>query len=219
MRHRGRAGLPGPRCEARTIYAALKAPLFHGDPYVQGTPDIPFWDENISHVTELTSYFRPSHYDARMDSNRTFFITTVTWQRRPIFRDEFKARPLLEVFFHYRQQGKFLLHEFVIMPDHLHLLITPAPSFSLERAVQFIKGGYSYRLGKTCKIPVWQQSFTNHRVRDAEDFAKHRVYIQFNPVRAGLVERPEDYPYSSLNFRAQLDELPHGLDPRMEVSA
>jgi putative transposase len=142
-----------------------------------------------------------------MDFARTFFVTAVTWQRRPIFRDGFRAKLLLEVFFHYRRQGRILLHEFVIMPDHLHLLITPAPNCSLERAIQFIKGGYSYRLGRTYKIPVWQQSFSNHRIHDAEDFANHRGYILDNPVRAGLVEKPEGYPFSSANFRNQLDEL------------
>ena len=49
-----------------------------------------------------------------MDVHRTFFVTTVTWGRRPIFRYASKAALLLEVFFHYRDQGKYLLHEFVI---------------------------------------------------------------------------------------------------------
>ena len=143
-----------------------------------------------------------------MDFARTFFVTTVTWQRRPIFRNEFRAKLLLDVFLHYRQQGRILLHEFVIMPDHLHLLLTPAPSRSLERAIQFIKGGYSYRLGKSYKIPIWQQSFTNYRIRNQVEYANYRSCIHNNPVRAGLVERPEDYPYSSVSFKDQLDASP-----------
>jgi|SRR5882724_6540987 len=118
-----------------------------------------------------------------MESQRTFFVTTVTWQRRHIFEDEPKVTLLLDVLFHYRDQGKYLLHEFVIMPDHLHLLMTPAINVSLERAVQFIKGNFSFRLGKEAKMKVWQESFTNHRIRDAEDYEKHRSYIQLNPER------------------------------------
>jgi hypothetical protein len=72
--------------------------------------------------------------------------------------------------------------------------------------VQFIKGGFSYRLGKTLRMAVWQQSFTNHRIRDANDYAEHRTYIQHNPVRAGLVNEAEDYLYSSVNFRDRLDD-------------
>jgi putative transposase len=144
-----------------------------------------------------------------MDSQRTFFVTTVTWQRRPIFRDEPKVTLLLDVLSYYREQGKYLLHEFVVMPDHLHLIITPTLNVSLERAVQFIKGNFSYRLGKEVKMKVWQESFTNHRVRDAEDYEKHRSYIQLNPVRAGLVVNP----YSAVRASFRLDETPQGLKP------
>jgi putative transposase len=122
-----------------------------------------------------------------MDSQRTFFVTTVTWQRLPIFRVEARARLLIEVMVGYRDQGKYLLHEFVVMPDHVHLLLTPADEISVERAVQFIKGGYSNQLRKVEKIQIWQESFTNHRIRDAEDFQRHSEYVRMNPVRARLV--------------------------------
>ena len=46
----------------------------------------------------------------------------------------------------YRNQGRFLLHEFVLMPDHLHLLLTPARDISLEKALQFVKGGFPFRV-------------------------------------------------------------------------
>jgi putative transposase len=58
---------------------------------------------------------------------RTFFVTAVTWQRRAIFRSEPLAHLLLDTLQRYRAQKKFLLHEFVLMPDHFHLLLTPAP--------------------------------------------------------------------------------------------
>jgi len=120
-----------------------------------------------------------------MDDDRIFFVTTITAQRQPIFRREASANLLLETLAHYRDQGKYLLHEFVIMPDHIHLLMTPSAEISLERAMQFIKGGFSFRLKS--RGPVWQASFTNHRVRDLEDYEEHREYIRLNPVRARLV--------------------------------
>lgn len=106
-----------------------------------------------------------------------------------------------------------MLHEFVVMPDHVHALITPAFEISLERAVQFIKGGYSYRLRKEEKIQVWQQSFTNHRIRDAEDYERHCGYVRMNPVRARLAAGPEQYAYSSANLGFPLDAMPQGLKP------
>jgi putative transposase len=146
-----------------------------------------------------------------MGFDRIFFITTVTAQRQPIFRRETTANLLIETLMHYRNQKKYLLHEFVIMPDHIHLLLTPAEEISLERAVQFIKGGFSFRL--RARGPVWQASFTNHRVQDFEDYERHREYIRMNPLRARLAERPESYPYSSASGKLDLDPPPPGLKP------
>ncbi len=105
------------------------------------------------------------------------------------------------------------------MPDHIHLLFTPADEISLERAVQFIKGGYSYRLRKVEKIQVWQESFTNHRIRDAEDFDRHSEYVRTNPVRARLVRDAAAYPFSSASSAFRLDAMPRGLKPRFSKSA
>lgn len=119
----------------------------------------------------------------------------------------------------YRDREKYLLHEFVIMPDHIHLLLTPVPEISLERAMQFIKGGYSYRLRKVEKIKVWQESFTNHRIRDAEDYERHREYVRLNPVRAKLVRDAGAYPFSSASSGFRLDDMPRGLKPGFSKSA
>jgi putative transposase len=126
---------------------------------------------------------------------------------------------LIEVLLGYRDREKYLLHEFVIMPDHIHLLLTPVPEISLERAMQFIKGGYSYRLRKVEKIKVWQESFTNHRIRDAEDYERHREYVRLNPVRAKLVRDAGAYPFSSASSGFRLDDMPRGLKPGFSKSA
>jgi len=140
-------------------------------------------------------------------ADRIFFVTAVTAQRKPLFRYEPNAQLLLNTLLDYRAQQKYLLHEFVIMPDHLHLLITPAHNLSLERAIQFVKGEFSYRLKS--KFTVWQESLTNHRIHDEEDWERHREYIRMNPVPAGLMGRPEEYPYSSAAFPG-LDAVPPG---------
>jgi len=148
-----------------------------------------------------------------MDSDRVFFITTITAHRQPIFRRDAAANLLVNTLAHYRDERKYLLHEFVIMPDHLHALLTPAEEISLEQAMQFIKGGFSFRL--KWRGPVWQAGFSKHRVRDLEDYESHRGYIQMNPVRARIVERPEDYRYSSAAGVIRLDPVPQGLKPRV----
>src|ERR1051326_1004831 len=63
----------------------------------------------------------------------------------------------LEVFFDYRKQEKYSIHAFVLMPDHLHALLTPAEMLSLEKAMQFIQGGSSFRRA----LPRWCQHLRN----------------------------------------------------------
>jgi len=100
------------------------------------------------------------------------------------------------------------------MPDHFHVLITPQES--LEKAVQFIKGGFSFRakkeLGWTGEI--WTAGFSDHRIRDEEDYASHLRYIAKNPAEAGLAEQEGSYAYCSDNGRFELDAFPRGLKPR-----
>ena len=130
----------------------------------------------------------------RATSHGTFFISTQTWNRRRLFQKPANAELFLDTLQRYRREGHYKLHAFVVMPDHIHLLLTPQ-DITLERAVMLIKGGFSHRLKS--KLPVWQRGFTDHRIRDREDFIAHRSYIHHNPVRSRLCQRPEDYPYSS----------------------
>jgi REP-associated tyrosine transposase len=139
-------------------------------------------------------------------------ITTSTWTRHDLFCNERWANLLMDTIYHYRGSA-YLLQEFVIMPDHLHALITPLTS--LEKAVQFIKDGFSYRAKKELgsNMEIWQKGFSDHRVRDGSDYRVHASYVRQNPVRKGLCERPEEYPYCSASGRFELDDVPQGLKP------
>jgi putative transposase len=139
-------------------------------------------------------------------------VTTENWGRRALFRADPWARLLIDTLYCYRGTA-YLLHAVVVMPDHIHLLITPKTS--LEKAVQFIKGGFSYRAKKELgpSIEIWQKGFSDHRIRDAEDCARHVLYIHENPVRKYLCHVAEEYPYSSAHRGFELDEVPQGLKP------
>lgn len=105
------------------------------------------------------------------------------------------------------------------MPDHFHLLITP--TVALERAVQLIKGGFSFRAKKELdsNAEIWQRGFSDHRIRDFEDYDKHRRYIYLNPVKKHLCMVPEEYRYSSAYPGWKLDPIPQGLKPRVIEAA
>jgi putative transposase len=132
---------------------------------------------------------------------RTYFLTLVTANRRRIFQIHDNANLLLTLFENDRAKSRYALHAFAIMPDHIHVLLTPAPDVSLEKTIQFIKGGFSFRLKS--KLDVWQKSYNEHRITDHADYAQHVTYIHENPIRAHLAP---DYPFTSAR-------LPHLIDP------
>ncbi len=150
----------------------------------------------------------------RVHNFGTYFVTAQTWERRPLFRSERLAKLFLDTLQHYRREKKYLLHEFVLMPDHFHALLTPE-GITLERSMQFIKGGFSHRAGKEIapNSEIWQRGFTDHRIRDAADYSHHREYIRQNPVRAKFCATPEEYPYSSAGSVIALDPVPQRLKP------
>ncbi len=99
------------------------------------------------------------------------------------------------------------------MPDHFHILITP--TVTLERAIQFIKGGFSFRAKKALgsSMEIWQRGFSDHRIRSREDLEAHIDYIHKNPVEGQLVEFARDYPYCSAFPGSLKDEVPQWLKP------
>jgi putative transposase len=140
---------------------------------------------------------------------RTFFVTFVTNERRPIFQVEKNATLLIDVFASDRARGRYQLHAWVIMPDHIHLLLTPGSKTTLEKAMQFIKGGFSYQMKST--RPTWERSFTEHRVRDHADFQHHLHYIEQNPVQAGLSATAIEYKFGSACRPKDTDPIPEHL--------
>lgn len=150
----------------------------------------------------------------------TYFVTFSTFQRRRFFVVESYARLFLKTLYGYRRQGRFELHAFVLMPDHVHLLFTPALDTTLERGVQLIKGGYSHAVGvEISRREIWQKGFTDHRIRDAEDFAGHQLYIHQNPVMGRLVGNAAEYRYCSAFPGFKLDAWPPAAEAAFGVGA
>jgi REP element-mobilizing transposase RayT len=103
------------------------------------------------------------------------------------------------------------------MPNHLHLLITPLGETTLERAMQLIKGGFSYRVKKELGFQwnIWQTSYFDRRVRDRTEYSEFVEYIHHNPVKAQLCSNPLLWPYSSASGKFELDPIPQRLKPSL----
>ena len=147
-------------------------------------------------------------------SEFTYLVTANLFQKKSLFQVEKIARLFIEVLLNYRTERKYLLHEFVVMPDHFHLIITPI-EITLERAMQCIKGGFSFQLNKNLSVKkdMWQPSFFDRRIRDSLEYQKYKDYIWQNPVKRFLAKTPEEYPNSAANPCFTLDSAPQRLKP------
>jgi putative transposase len=145
----------------------------------------------------------------------TYFVTSRTWESRAIFKVAPPSEIFVESLLHYRDTGAYKLHSFVLMPDHFHVLLSPGVETTLERAVQFIKGGSAKRIREALefRFPVWQRGFSDHRVRDAADFDLHVRYIEQNPVKRGYCATASEFRWCSVAGSCPLDATPQGLKP------
>lgn len=145
----------------------------------------------------------------------TYFVTTNSWQNRVVFGVPETAKILLECLVRYRNEGHYVLHEFVVMPNHLHLMLTPTSNTTLEKAMMLIKGGSSHEihLRREHKMQIWQPGFHEESIRDQQDYRRKSEYIRMNPVEAHLVDKPERWAYSSASrdLQSKVDPMPARL--------
>ena len=143
---------------------------------------------------------------------RTFFVTSSILEKRNLLQSDRSASLFIKVLHEYRAHGNYGLHEFVVMPDHFHVLVTVDRTLSIEKAVQFIKGGFAFRAGRELglRAPLWQKGFSEVRILCAEDYERISEYIRNNPVAHRLVAEPTQFPYSSAYPGFQLDPPPRG---------
>lgn len=151
----------------------------------------------------------------RTSAGWTYFVTTKAFQSTSAFQVHEVATIVVGKLLEYRDKGNYFLHEFVAMPNHLHVLITPSDTATLERCMQLIKGGSSHEIHRVRggSMPVWQSGFHDARVKDWKDYGIKADYIRFNPVTAKLVARPEEWLFGSISGQFALDPIPQGLKP------
>jgi putative transposase len=142
----------------------------------------------------------------------TYAITILTFQRHRHFQRTSNAELFITTLFQHRDKGRFQLHGFVVMPDHTHILITPAIDQSTARCIQYIKGGYSFAVRQQSSGEIWHNGCHEHRIRDTDDFNNQLTYIQNNAVR----KQYEAYPHVHTNYQDRIDPIPIDLLPQPE---
>jgi REP element-mobilizing transposase RayT len=136
-----------------------------------------------------------------------YFITTVTLNKAPVFNCDANATILAENIQYYKTAGRYSLLGFVIMPDHLHLLIIPKSPHVISLIMQGIKGTTSRMIGKSgnTKGSIWQPGYFDYVLGREKELETRMTYMLENPVRKGLVDVAEKWEYSSANPSCDTD--------------
>ncbi len=124
-----------------------------------------------------------------------------------LLRDERAAKIVQDNWLHFAGE-RYILHAWVVMPNHTHILCTPQPGWKLSQIVHSWK---SYTVHQINKLfgragKLWQDEPFDRYIRDARHFDNALAYIENNPMKAGLCEKPEDWLWSSAYWRAQQTE-------------
>jgi putative transposase len=144
--------------------------------------------------------------------------TGPTWLKDPRV-----AVCVVEALYKAERWKMYELHAWVIMSNHVHVLLNPlVPVWKITRAVKNVSARDANLVLERTGNAFWQDEFYDHWVRDSQEFKRIVRYIEANPMKAGLVNSVEEWPWSSANARflsGQVGDLPHGVPDEKAASA
>jgi putative transposase len=132
-----------------------------------------------------------------------FFVTTSVIQHQELFKAPQDYALIERNLEYYRVRDSAKIYAYVIMPHHLHLVIDIPPDKSISDYMRDFKRQTSREFFKSINLEtgrLWQEKFDDLDLINYQTFSTKINYIHMNPVRAGLVNEPQDWPYSSARF-------------------
>jgi putative transposase len=145
-------------------------------------------------------------------SGQTHFITFGCYHRRPSFPTDAAKHTFEAALERVRHSYSLCVYGYVVMPDHIHLLMGEPQRATLDVAIKSLKQGVSRRLIGDAKH-FWEKRYYDFNVRDYQQFVEKLRYIHRNPVKSGLCERPQDWEWSSFRHHAT------GHEGRVEIES
>jgi putative transposase len=140
-------------------------------------------------------------------TGHSHFVTFTCYRRMRHLTSEKACSCVVAALERTRRQFRLRVYGFVVMPEHVHLLVSEPERDTLERALQSLKIS-SARLSRSLRSyqgqtsALWQKRYYDRYMRDYEEFSQTLRYIHRNPVKRGLCARPEDWPWSSFRHYA-----------------
>lgn len=135
-------------------------------------------------------------------ANLPFHVIDRGNNKQTIFYEDEDFIYFLKLLKRYKKELKFKLYHFCLMPNHIHLMIEPTTEGSLSKAMMRLTLAYSSYFNKKYKGVghVWQGRYKSSLIDKDDYFVRCGLYVELNPVRAELVEKPEDWQWSSYAF-------------------
>ncbi len=154
----------------------------------------------MAHIDDKKIYVRRNSLRLRgfdYSTKRIYYVTIVVEGRRNLFLDHRLALSIIDCLLRLRQQMRFRLYIYCLMPDHIHALIGSGESGkSLGEICGTFKSISTRAYWQWYEGKLWQRQFFDRVIRNEEEFYEKLEYVRLNPVRRGLVERPDRWPYT-----------------------
>ena len=154
-----------------------------------------------------------ANYKRLFLAGHSYYLTVVTHRREPLLVEHIEL--LRESFRESKRYYSYEINAIVVLPDHIHMIITPETSTDYPKIVRAIKYNFSTKLvGCDCYHTdeeqslsryrrglktIWQKRYYEHTIRDEKDYFRCLEYMQNNPVKHELVDNMKDWKYSSFS--------------------
>ena len=157
-------------------------------------------------------------------SGQSHFVTFCSYHRRRLLTSDENRRIFESALERVRRSYRLYVYGYVVMPEHVHLLVSEPQQGTLAEALKSLKQGTSRRLIRNLPLEpkaglggppehFWQKRYYDFNIRNYPQFVEKLRYIHRNPVKAGLCERPENWPWSSFHHYAT------GAEGRVEIES
>lgn len=146
------------------------------------------------------------------DTGQSHFVTFCCYHRRPLLTTNAHRQIFENALERVRRNFRLSVYGYVVMPEHVHLLLSEPERDTLADALKSLKQGVARRLIGNADH-FWQKRYYDFNIRNREEFVEKLHYIHWNPVRKGLCECPEDWPWSSFLHHAT------GCETRIEIES
>ncbi|HTW56631.1 MAG TPA: transposase [Terriglobales bacterium] len=136
------------------------------------------------------------------ETGQNHFLTFSCYHRQPKLAGSQACDAFLSALERVRQSYRLCVYGYVVMPEHVHLLVNEPERSTLAQALKSLKQGVARRFALRAEEPFWQERYYDFNVWSERKFVEKLRYLHRNPVARGLAAKPEDWPWSSFRHYA-----------------